>query len=236
MDIWKHCLLSQRKFGGEPQDYVAVHRFMDSSKLFYYHARHRLLLHHTLGLEWATQLLGDLLTTSAGRTVLVRDVAAEHCKEDLLGRVPSLGDWLREADAALAPLVPALEALPAMLSVPLRQLVLAPYLRTGLPSALLITASNFGVHLAGQLLGLAAAEELATALRPLPDVAQLLQHFTFAHPWQYRPDPKELAWLRQQEHRRYELSTTHAPAGPAAASPLAHPQVHGIPTNQTAPV
>lgn len=199
MDIWKHCLLSQRKFGGEPQDYAAVHRFMDSSKLFCYHARHRLLLHHTLGLEWATQLLGDFLTTSAGRTVLVRDVAAEHCKEDLSGRVPTLADWLREADAALAPQVLSPAALPATLSEPLRQLVLAPYLRTGLRSGLLITASNFGVWLAEQLLGLRAAEELAAALHPLPDVAQLLQPFTFAHPWQYRPDPKELAWLRQQE-------------------------------------
>jgi hypothetical protein len=207
MDIWKHCLLSQRKFGGQPQDYVAVHRFLDSSKLFCYHARHRLLLHHTLGIEWATALLGDFVTNSAGRTVLVRDVAAEHCKEDLSGRVPTLADWLREANAALAPLVPAPDALPAGLSEPLRALVLTPYLRTGLPSGLLLTASNFGVYLAGQLLGPAAAEELAAALHPLPDVAAQLQSFTFAHPWQYRPDPKELAWLRQQEAHAHEIPT-----------------------------
>jgi len=33
MDIYKHCLLSQRKFGGQPKDYEKVHSFIDSSKL-----------------------------------------------------------------------------------------------------------------------------------------------------------------------------------------------------------
>ena len=90
MNIWKHCLLSQHKFGGQPADYLPVHRFLDSSKLFCYHPRHRLLLHHTVGIEWATELLGDVLTTSDNRQVLVRDVAAAHCQEDLSGRVPTL--------------------------------------------------------------------------------------------------------------------------------------------------
>ncbi|MBX0290819.1 hypothetical protein K3G63_10240 [Hymenobacter sp. HSC-4F20] len=197
MDIWKHCLLSQRKFGGEPTDYVAVHRFMDSSKLFYFHIRHRLLLHHTLGIEWATELLGDFVLNSAGRTVLVRDVAAEHCKEDLLGRVPTLCEWLRHADATLAPLAPTPDELLPAAQPELRAFVLRPYLRTGLRSALLLTTSTFGVYLAEQLLGLAAAEELARQLHPAPAVADSLQSFPFSYPWQYRPDPKELAWLRQ---------------------------------------
>lgn len=197
MDIWKHCLLSQRKFGGEPTDYVAVHRFMDSSKLFCFHARHRLLLHHTTGIEWATELLGDFIHNSAGRTVLVRDVAAEHCKEDLLGRVPTLSEWVRAADAALAQLVPSPDKLLLEASAPLRAFVLRPYLRTGLRSALVLTTSTFGVYLAEQLLGLSAAEELARSLQPVPAVADVLSSFTFTEPWQYRPDSKELAWLRQ---------------------------------------
>jgi hypothetical protein len=197
MDIWKHCLLSQRKFGGEPLDYVAVHRFMDSSKLFCFHARHRLLLHHTTGIEWATELLGDFILTSEGRTVLVRDIAAEHCKEDLSGRVPTLHDWLRAADTTLAPLVPSPDQLLVDASDSIRTFVLRPYLRTGLRSALLLTTSTFGVYLAEQLLGLPAAEELARRLQPVPAVANILSSFTFTEAWQYRPDPKELAWLRQ---------------------------------------
>jgi hypothetical protein len=165
--------------------------------------RHRLLLHHTLGMEWAAELLGDFLINSAGRTVLVRDVAAEHCKEDMLGRVPTLHEWLRDADATLAPLLPAAETLLPDLPETLRTFVLRPYLRTGLRSALVLTASTFGVYLAEQLLGLPAAETLAAALHPVPAVADLLQSFSFTHPWQYRPDPKELAWLRQH-HSAYE--------------------------------
>ncbi|MGI4869927.1 MAG: DUF6915 family protein [Janthinobacterium lividum] len=201
MNIWKHCLLSQHKFGGQPADYLPVHRFLDSSKLFCYHPRHRLLLHHTTGIEWATELLGDVLTTSDNRPVLVRDVAAAHCQEDLSGRVPTLAEWLADAPPELLAALPVAHSdqLPATLPEPLRQLVLRPYLRTGQPAALLLTCSTFGVYLAEKLLGLAAAETLLRELPALPPVAELLGHITLRYPWQYRPDPRALAWLQQQE-------------------------------------
>ena len=201
MNIWKHCLLSQHKFGGAPDDFLPVHRFLDSSKLHCYHPRHRLLLHHTTGIEWATELLGDVLTTRDHRQVLVRDVAAAHCQEDLSGRVPTLAEWLAEAPPALLAALPCRSPaqLPAGLPAPLRQLVLRPYLRSGNPAALLLTTSTFGLYLAEQLLGLAAAETLAQLLPPLPPVADLLAHIALRHPWQYRPDPKALAWLQTQE-------------------------------------
>lgn len=201
MNIWKHCLLSQHKFGGEPVDYLLVHKFLDSSKLFCYHPRHRLLLHHTVGIEWATELLGDVLTTSDNRQVLVRDVAAAHCQEDLSGRVPTLAEWLADPAPELLAALPVTkpDQLPASLSPALRQLLLRPYLRTGQPAALLLTCSTFGVYLAELLLGLPAAEELLQYLPALVPVAQLLAHVTLRHPWQYRPDPRALAWLQQQE-------------------------------------
>lgn len=105
MDIWKHCLMSQRKFGGQPGDYFPIHRFIDSSKLYYFHAKHRLLLHHAYGIELACDLFGDVVHNSQRRVILVRDIAAEHCKEDLFGLVPSLYDWLRKSDDELRPLV-----------------------------------------------------------------------------------------------------------------------------------
>jgi hypothetical protein len=201
MNIWKHCLLSQHKFGGQPDDFLPVHRFLDSSKLFCYHPRHRLLLHHTVGIEWATELLGDVLTTSDNRQVLVRDIAAAHCQEDLSGRVPTLAEWLPDPAPELLAALPVAspEELPATLTPALRQLLLRPYLRTGQLAALLLTCSTFGVYLAEQLLGLAAAEELLR-WQPAPvPVAQLLAHITLRQPWQYRPDPRALAWLQQQE-------------------------------------
>lgn len=201
MNIWKHCLLSQHKFGGAPKDYLPVHRFLDSSKLFCFHPRHRLLLHHTTGIEWATELFGDVLTTSDHRQVLVRDVAAAHCQEDLSGRVPTLAEWLAEAIPELTAALPypQPDLLPPTLPEPLRQLVLRPYLRTGQPAALLLTTTTFGLYLAEQLQGLTAAETLARLLPQLPPVADLLSHVTLRQPWQYRPDPKALAWLQQQE-------------------------------------
>ena len=203
MNIWKHCLLSQHKFGGQPGDFLPVHRFLDSSKLFCYHPRHRLLLHHTVGIEWATELLGDVLTTSDNRQVLVRDVAAAHCQEDLSGRVPTLAEWLADPSPELVAALPIThpDQLPASLPAAVRALVLRPYLRTGQPAALLLTTSTFGVYLAEQLLGLPAAEALAQLLPAPVPVAQLLAHVTLRHPWQYRPDPRALAWLQQQERQ-----------------------------------
>jgi hypothetical protein len=203
MNIWKHCLLSQHKFGGQPGDFLPVHRFLDSSKLFCYHPRHRLLLHHTVGIEWATELLGDVLTTSDNRQVLVRDVAAAHCQEDLSGRVPTLAEWLADSSPELLAALPIThpDQLPASLPAAVRALVLRPYLRTGQPAALLLTTSTFGIYLAEQLLGLPAAETLAQLLPAPVPVAQLLAHSTLRHPWQYRPDPRALAWLQQQERQ-----------------------------------
>ncbi|MFK7980420.1 MAG: hypothetical protein AB8G86_10590 [Saprospiraceae bacterium] len=88
--------MSQRKFGGQPEDYDQVHAFIDSSKYFYYHAKHRMLLHHLYGVSLATELCGNFLTNSDGQTLLVRDIAIEHCREDLDGHVfaaPSLGKY-----------------------------------------------------------------------------------------------------------------------------------------------
>lgn len=201
MNIWKHCLLSAHKFGGQPADYLPVHRFLDSSKLFCFHPRHRLLLHHTTGIEWATELLGHVLTTADNRQVLVRDVAAAHCQEDLSGRVPTLHDWLRDVEPEVVAALPVTtpEQLSAALPETLRSLVLRPYLRTGLPAAFLLTTTTFGLYLAEQLLGLSAAETLARQLPRVVPVAEPLSTITLRQPWQYRPDPKALAWLQEQE-------------------------------------
>ncbi|UOQ52878.1 DUF6915 family protein [Hymenobacter cellulosivorans] len=201
MNIWKHCLLSAHKFGGLPADYLPVHRFLDSSKLFCFHPRHRLLLHHTTGIEWATELLGHVLITADNRQVLVRDVAAAHCQEDLSGRVPTLHDWLLGIEPEVVAVLPVTtpEQLSAGLPESVRSLVLRPYLRTGLPAAFLLTTTTFGLYLAEQLLGLSAAEALLQQLPRVVPVAEPLGYVTLRQPWQYRPDPRALAWLQEQE-------------------------------------
>ena len=99
MNIVQHSLISERKFGGSFNDYVAVHRFLDSTKLYFHNIKHRAVLHNTYGVELAVELFGDALENSSGRLVSVRDVAIAHLKEDLSGKVPTLVEWF---DAAMS--------------------------------------------------------------------------------------------------------------------------------------
>lgn len=194
MNIHEHCLLSQRKFGGLPGDYESVHAFMDSSKYFFYHIKHRMLLHHLLGVEWAVQLLGNTLVNADGKAVMVRDVAVEHCREDLDGRIPTLFDWLQD-NAHLNEHFTAepIDGLPENV----QQFLLSPFLRTGMSASLLITYSDFGVHLTEQFFGLEMANVLAQKLPPKNKVKDFLGQFRFGAPWQYSPQRKELDWLRK---------------------------------------
>ncbi|EAY30120.1 DUF6915 family protein [Microscilla marina] len=198
MNIWQHCLLSQRKFGGQPQDYEQIHSFIDSSKYFYHHVKHRLLLHNMFGVELATELIGNLITNSDQRQVLVRDIAVEHCREDLNGRTPTLYDWLNEN--------PALEiwmpAVPEPASESLQAFIWRPFFRSNLKASLNITCSDFGVFLAEHLLGIAAARELAQLIAPAQRVQNFLAAFKFTQKWQYTPQREELKWLKQVESKQ----------------------------------
>ena len=63
MKYTDHAFLSAKKFGGDKDDYLEVHRFIDSSKYFYHHAKHRLLLHNLFGVELCVELFEDRGTT-----------------------------------------------------------------------------------------------------------------------------------------------------------------------------
>ncbi|MFK7799162.1 MAG: hypothetical protein AB8E82_17050 [Aureispira sp.] len=208
MNIWDHSRLSVRKFGGQEQDYYAIHKFIDSSKFFYHHIKHRLLLHHLLGVEWAVQKFGDCITNCEGIVILVRDIVVEHIKEDHSGYVPSLYDWLVDNESKLStPLLPNFEAQ----DTALEQLVWTPLWRSNLKSALLLTCSNFGVYLANELLGLEAAKRLQQLLQNTPPVQHYLEQFSFTQRWQFSPDRQELAWLKQEKKMpSYSNITTEA--------------------------
>jgi len=186
--------LSQRKFGGSPDDYYAIHKFIDSSKFFFHHVKRRLLLHNLYGIELAIELFGDYIKNSDGRVVLVRDIAAEHCKEDLSGVVPTLYDWLKGNDADFDIQIPNLEDQPK-----LKAFIMRPFLRTGLKSSLMLTCSDFGVYMVELLLGNSAALILAERLAAEQKVKKYLLQFKFTERWQYTPDRKELIWLKEQE-------------------------------------
>ena len=93
-DAYHHAMSSARKWGGVPEDYLAVHNWIDGSKAIMCDFRHRALRHHAEGIDNCIKLLGPTLTTSSGVMIPTRWVGEQHVKEDF-GHIPSFVDWAR---------------------------------------------------------------------------------------------------------------------------------------------
>lgn len=99
MKPYLHAKISAKKFGGQPEDYMEIHNFMDSSKAHLADARHRMFLHNSYGIWLAEQVCGAVINNqrmpyiiiSDGRKIQVRDVAEQHVLDDM-GFIPSLQD------------------------------------------------------------------------------------------------------------------------------------------------
>jgi hypothetical protein len=193
MDYWKHSLLSQRKFGGQPSDYLHIHKFIDSSKLFYYNSKHRMLLHNLYGVELCAELFSDFIINSDKMAILVRDIAVEHCKEDLDGYMPVLQDWFKDYTSSYLEKL----SVPEIKDPTLASFILRPSLRSGIDAALIITCTNFGVYLVEKKFGIEKAAAFSKLIKHNPPVHFFLQDFLYTHKWQYSPDKKELTWLKQ---------------------------------------
>jgi hypothetical protein len=89
-----HSQSSVRRFGGKIEDYLPIHRWLDSGKQAYCDFRHRALTHHSLGVFECERVFGEAITNSDGRIVPVRYIAERHIQEDCGGIVPSVSDWL----------------------------------------------------------------------------------------------------------------------------------------------
>jgi len=187
MNYWKHSLLSRKKFNGAAEDYLQIHKFIDSSKLFYFDIKHRILLHNTYGIDICIQKFGETLINSEGQTILVRDVAAEHCKEDLMGVVPTLNNWFKYVEQDILSIIKPLNPTDSKL----KDFILKPFLMSGLKSTLIVTHSNFGVFLAREILGIDYALELANYLEGA-SINEMLQYVKLKDKWQYTPDLQQL--------------------------------------------
>lgn len=95
---WIHSLSSARKFGGKPEDYLAIHEFLDASKGTIADNRHRALTHNAWFLSFVLpRVFGDVRANSGGRVYSVRDVGEQHVLEDFGGAfIPSAQDYLAE--------------------------------------------------------------------------------------------------------------------------------------------
>lgn len=89
-----HAKSSARKYGGVPEDYLDIHQFMDSTKASIADVRHRAILHSSFGCFVVEQTFGVVRKNSADKEYSPRDVAEDHCMEDL-GFIPSMEHWLK---------------------------------------------------------------------------------------------------------------------------------------------
>ena len=93
MNPYHHALSSAARFGGQPDDYLPLHQWLDESKAYFADFRHRALRHHAEGIFLLERLFGATITNSDGRAIPVRFIGEQHVKEDL-GRIPTAQDWL----------------------------------------------------------------------------------------------------------------------------------------------
>lgn len=90
-----HARLSAKKYGGQVEDYLAVHDFLDSSKAVLPDIRHRAIFHNSLGPFVAERIFGTTVKNSNDLLVCVRDIAEDHIIEDI-GFIPTITKWLEQ--------------------------------------------------------------------------------------------------------------------------------------------
>ncbi len=192
MNTLVHSQLSVHNFGGEVKDYFEIHKFIDSSKLFFFNIKHRSILHHTFGVHLCTTIFGDTLKNSEGDLVLVRDVAIEHIKEDLNGRIPILKEWFEDNPKLYDPI----KEIESIKDEELKNFILSPYLNSGIKSSFVLTYSDFGVSLVDKVLGINKALILRSYLNEKHSIKSILKNFKFSSRWQYTPDVGKVALVK----------------------------------------
>jgi hypothetical protein len=99
---WIHAKSSAKKFGGDPEDYIAIHNLMDSSKGCIGDNRHRCLTHNSWFISAdgpLERIFGVVIKNSSGVEVSVRDIGEQHILEDFGMRfIPTPQDYLQEME------------------------------------------------------------------------------------------------------------------------------------------
>jgi hypothetical protein len=96
VNSWYHAVSSAKKYGGAPEDYIAIHEFIDSSKKIIGDIRHRSIYHHTEGVWLCQQIFGRTITVHVNekpKRIPVRLIAELHIEQDL-GWIPSPKDYI----------------------------------------------------------------------------------------------------------------------------------------------
>lgn len=94
MTPFAHAESSAKKWGGDPDDYIEVHNWLDETKQFTGDWTHRALRHHAAGIQWAIERFGHYLNNVNGKPVPMKMIAERHIQEDC-GFIPTVADWLQ---------------------------------------------------------------------------------------------------------------------------------------------
>lgn len=96
MKPWIHAENSVKKFGGEVEDYLEIHNWLDQTKAHFPDMRHRAILHSSFGIFICEQVFGvSFKRKSDGKRIQVRDIAEHHVIEDM-GFIPTIQDYLKD--------------------------------------------------------------------------------------------------------------------------------------------
>ena len=87
--------LSQKEWGGQPKDYLPIHRWFEGKFPLFSDIRYQILRHHVEGIFWAEQRFGIYLINSDGRMVPVRAIGEIHVKHTV-GHIPTVRDYLEQ--------------------------------------------------------------------------------------------------------------------------------------------
>ena len=93
MTPYKHAQSSQSKWGGIPEDYIALHDWFDETKQYTGDWTHRALRHHSAGVQWAINEFGHTIENSKGQKIPTKLLAEQHLMEDC-GFIPTPKDYL----------------------------------------------------------------------------------------------------------------------------------------------
>lgn len=171
MNPIQHARISQKRRGGELEDYLGIHALIDSTKMLCTDNRHRIL--HTF---WGVQevilpIFGHHFQNSAGQSIEVKDLCEkDHLLVDFHHRfIPTLADFVSAMqDIPAQGLAKRLEQFHAdVIDDPrLSATLLSPLAVTGQLKSLLITHNSWFINSILPMMGKADAKFIEFDITP----------------------------------------------------------------------
>jgi hypothetical protein len=100
----QHAKSSVNKFGGNPEDYIHLHNWLDETKAWFGHSFHRIFRHHSEGIFEMEKIFGPEFKNSDGKTVYTRYVGEQHVREDCNNYIPTAKEWIDGLTAEKKPM------------------------------------------------------------------------------------------------------------------------------------